>query len=405
MLYDAYEIQRSMLASASALANFGAGMLQNPANPFAYFGGGTVMASALEVFAHAAAPRGKPAFGLDRTTVDGREVEVVEEIVLQKPFGQLKRFARKGVKGGPKLLIVAPMSGHYATLLRGTVERMLPTCDVYITDWRDAKLVPLAEGFFDLDDYIDYLVEFMEAIGPGGHMLAVCQPSVPCYAAAALMSADKNPCRPKTLTMMGGPIDTREAPTAVNELATQRPHAWFRQNVIATVPVVYPGGGRRVYPGFLQLTGFMSMNLGNHMMSHWEMFKHLVRGDGESAEATKDFYDEYRSVCDMTEEFYLQTIDVVFQEHKLPRGLMTHRGRPIDLSAITDIGLLAIEGERDDISGIGQTKAALTLAKKLPAAKKRYLLAEGVGHYGIFNGSKWRNRIAPVVEEWIAANS
>lgn len=405
MLYDAYEFQRSMLASASALANFGAGMLQNPANPFAYFGGGTVMASALEVFAHAAAPRGKPAFGLDRTTVDGREVEVVEEIVLQKPFGQLKRFARKGVKGGPKLLIVAPMSGHYATLLRGTVERMLPTCDVYITDWRDAKLVPLAEGFFDLDDYIDYLVEFMEAIGPGGHMLAVCQPSVPCYAAAALMSADKNPCRPKTLTMMGGPIDTREAPTAVNELATQRPHAWFRQNVIATVPVVYPGGGRRVYPGFLQLTGFMSMNLGNHMMSHWEMFKHLVRGDGESAEATKDFYDEYRSVCDMTEEFYLQTIDVVFQEHKLPRGLMTHRGRPIDLSAITDIGLLAIEGERDDISGIGQTKAALTLAKKLPAAKKRYLLAEGVGHYGIFNGSKWRNRIAPVVEEWIAANA
>lgn len=405
MLYDAYEIQRSMLASASALANFGAGMLQNPANPFAYFGGGTVMASALEVFAHAAAPRGKPAFGLDRTTVDGREVEVVEEIVLQKPFGQLKRFARKGVKGGPKLLIVAPMSGHYATLLRGTVKRMLPTCDVYITDWRDAKLVPLAEGFFDLDDYIDYLVEFMEAIGPGGHMLAVCQPSVPCYAAAALMSADKNPCRPKTLTMMGGPIDTREAPTAVNELATQRPHAWFRQNVIATVPVVYPGGGRRVYPGFLQLTGFMSMNLGNHMMSHWEMFKHLVRGDGESAEATKDFYDEYRSVCDMTEEFYLQTIDVVFQEHKLPRGLMTHRGRPIDLSAITDIGLLAIEGECDDISGIGQTKAALTLAKKLPAAKKRYLLAEGVGHYGIFNGSKWRNRIAPVVEEWIAANS
>lgn len=405
MLYDAYEIQRSMLASASALANFSAGMLQNPANPFAYFGGGTVMASALEVFAHAAAPRGKPAFGLDRTTVDGREVEVVEEIVLQKPFGQLKRFARKGVKGGPKLLIVAPMSGHYATLLRGTVERMLPTCDVYITDWRDAKLVPMAEGFFDLDDYVDYLVAFMEAIGPGGHMLAVCQPSVPCYAAAALMSADKNPCRPKTLTMMGGPIDTREAPTAVNELATQRPHAWFRQNVIATVPVVYPGGGRRVYPGFLQLTGFMSMNLGNHMMSHWEMFKHLVRGDGESAEATKEFYDEYRAVCDMTEEFYLQTIDVVFQEHKLPRGLMTHRGRVIDPAAITDIGLLAIEGERDDISGIGQTKAALTLARKLPAAKKHYLLAEGVGHYGIFNGSKWRTRIAPVVEQWIAANS
>ncbi len=404
MLYDAYEFQRSMLAGASALANFGVGLLQNPANPFAYFGGGAVMASALEVFAHAAAPRGKPAFGLDRTIVNGKSVEVVEEVVLQKPFGQLKRFVRKGVKGGPKLLIVAPMSGHYATLLRGTVERMLTSCDVYITDWRDAKLVPVSDGFFDLDDYVDYLVEFMEAIGPGTHMLAVCQPSVPCYAAAALMSADKNPCRPKTLTMMGGPIDTREAPTAVNLLATQRPHAWFQQNVIATVPMMYPGGGRRVYPGFLQLTGFMSMNLGNHMMSHWEMFKHLVRGDGESAEATKDFYDEYRSVCDMTEEFYLQTIDVVFQEHKLPRGLMKHRGRPIDPAAITDIALLAIEGERDDISGIGQTKAALTLATGLPEDKKHYLLAEGVGHYGIFNGSKWRNRIAPVVEQLIAAN-
>ena len=405
MLYDAYEFQRSMLASASAWANFGAGMLQSRANPFAYFGGGTILGSALEVFAHAAAPRGKPAFGLDRTTVAGREVDVVEEIVLQKPFGQLKRFARKGVKGGPKLLIVAPMSGHFATLLRGTVERMLPTCDVHITDWRDAKLVPTDAGRFDLDDYIDYLVEFMEAIGPGAHMLAVCQPSVPCYAAAALMSADGNPCRPKTLTMMGGPIDTREAPTAVNTLATERPHAWFRQNVIATVPAMYPGGGRRVYPGFLQLTGFMSMNLGNHMMSHWEMFKHLVRGDGESAESTKEFYDEYRSVCDMTEEFYLQTIDVVFQEHKLPRGLMTHRGRPIDPAAITDIGLLAIEGERDDISGIGQTRAALTIATKLPEEKKHYLLAEGVGHYGIFNGSKWRTRSAPVGEQGIAANS
>ncbi|WEK43507.1 MAG: polyhydroxyalkanoate depolymerase [Candidatus Sphingomonas colombiensis] len=402
MLYDAYEFQRSVLASAGAWANFGAGMLQNPANPFAYFGGGTVMASALEVFAHAAAPRGKPAFGLDRTTIDGREVDVIEEIVLQKPFGQLKRFARKGVTGGPKLLIVAPMSGHFATLLRGTVERMLPTCDVYITDWRDARQVPVSEGFFDLDDYVDYLVEFMEAIGPGAHMLAVCQPSVPSYAAIALMSADKNPCRPKTLTMMGGPIDTREAPTAVNTLATERPHAWFRQNVIATVPMMYPGAGRRVYPGFLQLTGFMSMNLGNHMMSNWEMFKHLVRGDGESAEAIKEFYDEYRSVCDMTEEFYLQTIDVVFQEHKLPKGEMTHRGRPIDLTAITDIALLAVEGERDDISGIGQTKAALTLATNLPDEKKQYLLAEGVGHYGIFNGSKWRNRIAPVVEQWIA---
>ncbi|OWK32072.1 polyhydroxyalkanoate depolymerase [Sphingomonas mucosissima] len=404
MLYDAYEFQRSLLATASAMANFGAGMLQNPANPFAYFGGGQVMASALDVFAHAAAPRGKPSFGLDHVVIDGQEVVVREDVVLRKPFGQLKRFVRDGISGGPRLLIVAPMSGHFATLLRGTVERMLPFADVYITDWADAKLVPVAEGSFDLDDYIDYLVAFLEAIGPGAHMLAVCQPSVPCYAAACLMSAQAHPCRPKTLTMMGGPVDTREAPTAVNQLATERPHSWFEQNVIATVPAMYPGAGRRVYPGFLQLTGFMSMNLGNHMMSHWEMFKHLVRGDGESAAATKDFYDEYRSVCDMTAEYYLQTIDKVFQTHALPSGTMTHRGVPVDPAAITDIGILAVEGERDDISGLGQTKAALTLATNLADNKKRYYMAEGAGHYGIFNGSKWREKIAPVVEEWITAH-
>ena len=409
MLYDAYEMQRSMLAGASAMASFGAGWMRNPANPWSYLDGGSVVSSALEVFAHASATRGKPAFGLTHTTVDGREVAVTEEIVLQKPFGQLKRFRREGVEGGPKLLIVAPMSGHFATLLRGTVERMLPSADVYITDWRDAKLVPTSEGRFDLDDYIDYLIAFMTAIGPnegqgGAHMLAVCQPSVPCYAAVALMSADRHPCRPRTLTMMGGPIDTREAPTAVNTLATERPHAWFEQNVVVTVPAMYPGAGRKVYPGFLQLAGFMSMNLGNHMMSHWEMFKHLVQGDEESADATKGFYEEYRSVCDMTAEFYLQTVDLVFQQHALPKGEMLHRGRRVDPGAITDVAILAIEGERDDISGLGQTKAALTLATSLPDEKKRYYMAEGAGHYGIFNGSKWRKRVAPVVEEWIAAN-
>ncbi len=408
MLYNAYEIQRSMLAGASALANFGAGLLNNPANPFAYFGGGPVLASALEVFAHAAAPRGKPAFGLDQTVIDGRTVAVREEIVLRKPFGQLKRFVRDGVEGGPKLLVVAPMSGHYATLLRGTVERMLPVADVYITDWRDAKCVPLADGRFDLDDYVDYLVDFLAAIGaegdPRAHVLAVCQPSVPCYAAVALMSADAHPNRPHTLTMMGGPIDTREAPTAVNTLATERPHAWFEQNVITSVPALYPGAGRRVYPGFLQLAGFMTMNLGNHMISHWEMFKHLVQGDDESAEATMRFYDEYRAVCDMTAEFYLQTIDTVFQNHSLPRGEMFHRGRRVDPSAITDVALLAVEGERDDISGLGQTRAALTLATRLPETHKQYHMAAGVGHYGIFNGSKWRTRIAPVLEQWIATH-
>ncbi len=343
MLYDAYEMQRSLLAGASTLANIGAGWMQNPANPFSYSQMGPIVGSALNVFAHASASRGKPEFGLETTMVDGNTVPVVEEIVLRRPFGQLKRFRREGIEGGSRLLIVAPMSGHYATLLRGTVERMLPGHDVYITDWRDAKLVPLADGRFDLDDYIDYLIAFLEHIGPGAHMLAVCQPSVPCYAAAAAMSADENPARPRTLTMMGGPIDTREAPTAVNTLATQRPHTWFQRNVIATVPYSYPGAGRAVYPGFLQLAGFMTMNLGSHLTSHWEMFKHLVAGDGESADATKDFYDEYRSVCDMTEEFYLQTVDVVFQRHLLPKGEMMHRGRRVDPAAISDVAILAIE--------------------------------------------------------------
>ncbi len=404
MLYNTYEMQRSWLAGASTLALTGAEFLTNPANPFAYFGGGEVMASALEVFAHAAAPRGKPPFGFDHTMIDGKSVPVHEEIVLQKPFGQLKRFVRKGIKIGPKLLIVAPMSGHYATLLRGTVERMMPGHDVYITDWRDARSVPTSDGRFDLDDYIDYLIEFLDHIGPGAHMLAVCQPSVPCYAAVAVMSAQKHKCLPRTLTMMGGPIDTRKAPTAVNTLATQRPHSWFQNNVIATVPYSYPGAGRKVYPGFLQLAGFMSMNLGNHMVSHWEMFKHLVEGDDDSAEVTKDFYEEYRSVCDMTAEFYLQTIDVVFQQHSLPKGEMMHRGTLVDPKAITKVALLAIEGERDDISGLGQTKAALDIATALEAKMKRYYMAEGTGHYGIFNGSKWRDRIAPVVEDWIASH-
>jgi poly(3-hydroxybutyrate) depolymerase len=408
MLYDAYEVQRSLLAGASKLAGLGAGWLNNPANPWGYTSMGPVVAASLEVFANAAAARGKPEFAIDSVRIAGKDVPVTEEILLRKPFGQLKHFYREGHDEGPHLLIVAPMSGHYATLLRGTVERLLPSADVYITDWRDAKLVPTDEGSFDLDDYIDYLIEFMELIGTKTgqrpHLLAVCQPAVPAFAATALMNEDKNRWRPKSLTMMGGPIDTREAPTAVNTLATQRPFSWFEQNVVATVPMIYPGAGRKVYPGFLQLAGFMTMNLGSHLVSHWEMFKHLVVGDEESAASTQKFYDEYRSVCDMTAEFYLQTVDVVFQQHQLPKGEMEHRGRLVRPNAIRDTALLAIEGERDDISGIGQTKAALDIATKLPKAKKEYFLAPDVGHYGIFNGRKWRERIAPVVEKFIAAN-
>lgn len=411
MLYTGYDIQRGFLASAGWLAQKQADFLNNfTAAPFNYGGLTSVTASALDVFAHSVMPRGKPKFGIDVVEVDGKHLPVDEHNVARKPFGQLKHFTYEGSEGKPRLLICAPMSGHFATLLRGTVERMLPTHDVYITDWKDARDVPLTGGGFDLESYIDYLIEWLEFIGPdaggrGAHMLAVCQPSVPAYAAAAIMSANKHPLRPRTLTMMGGPIDTREAPTAVNDHATRRPHDWFVHNVIATVPPYYKGAGRRVYPGWLQLTGFMSMNLGNHMISHWSMFTNLVEGDGESAEKHKEFYDEYRAVCDMTAEFYLQTVDTVFQRHLLPKGEFNYRGKLVEPGAIEDIALLAIEGERDDISGIGQTKAALTISSGLPEAMKKYHMAPEVGHYGIFNGSKWREKIAPIVEEWILAHN
>ena len=411
MLYHAHELQRSWLNSASTFASIGVEMLNNPANPLNYVGPmgymniGPIAASALEVFAHATATYGKPAWNIESVDAGGESHPVIESTVVNMPFGDLKEFYREDLpEDAPRLLVVAPMSGHYATLLRGTVERMLENYRVFVTDWADAKTVPLHEGEFDLDDYIDYVIAYLEHIGPGANVMAVCQPSVPVFAATAIMNADKHPCTPKTLTMMGGPIDTRCSPTSVNDLAMERPIEWFRHSVIATVPMQYRGAGRRVYPGFMQLAGFMSMNLGNHMMSHYEMFKHLTVGDDESAQATKDFYDEYRSVCDMTAEFYLQTVEEVFQTHSLPNGTFVHRDKPVDLADITATALLAIEGERDDISGLGQTKAALDLTPKLSDWKKRYYMAEGAGHYGIFNGSKWRGKIAPVVEEFIAAH-
>ena len=410
MLYHAYELQRSWMNSASALASISANVLANPANPLAAFGMGPMAASALDVFAHATAHYGKPEFGIDSVTIDGEPRTVVQSTVMQRPFGDLLRFRVEGApEDRPRLLIVAPMSGHYATLLRGTVERMVESCDVFITDWADARMVPQSAGKFDLDDYIDYLIAFAEHVhadanGQRIHMMAVCQPSVPAFAATALLNLHKSPATPATLTMMGGPIDTRECPTVVNNMAMQRPIEWFRQSVIATVPMKYPGAGRRVYPGFMQLSAFMSMNLSSHMMSHYEMFKHLTVGDEASAQATKDFYDEYRSVCDMTAEFYLQTVEEVFQKHSIPKGEFRHKGELVDITQITDTALLAIEGERDDISGLGQTRAALKLTPNLPDDKKRYYMAEGAGHYGIFNGSRWRTKVAPVVEEWIAAH-
>ena len=293
------------------------------------------------------------------------------------------------------------MSGHYATLLRGTVESMLPHYDTYITDWVDARSVPMSRGGFDLDDYVDYVTEFLQFLGPDTSVMAVCQPSVPVMASVALMNAAKDPCAPKTMILMGGPIDTRRNPTAVNNLAQEKGVEWFRKNVIMKVPAPHAGMMRDVYPGFLQLGGFMTMNLDRHIDAHRELFWHLVEGDGDSAEKHRDFYDEYMSVMDLTAEFYLQTVEKVFVSHDLPKGTLTHRNTLVDCSKITRTALMTIEGERDDISGIGQTKAALTLATNLAESRKKYLLAPEVGHYGIFNGSKWREFIAPVLEDWI----
>ncbi|MET0179252.1 MAG: polyhydroxyalkanoate depolymerase [Novosphingobium sp.] len=405
MFYQAHEVQRALRSAGSSCAALGAEWLGDRRFAPGRLGWGRVPASLLDVFAHATAPRGKPAFAIRSVEVDGRRHPVSEATVLHRPFGDLKRFAHAGLpEDAPRLLIVAPMSGHYATLLRGTVARMLERCEVFVTDWADARTVPLSEGRFDLDDYIEYLIAFLEAVGPGTHVLAVCQPSVPALAATAVMAATGHPARPRTLTMMGGPVDTREAPTAVNRYATRMPHAWFRRNVIATVPARYPGAGRRVYPGFLQLASFMAMNLRSHLTRHYELFRHLVEGDAASAAATKAFYDEYRAVCDIPAEFYLQTIDVVFQRHALPRGEFVHRGAAVDLGLIRDTALLAIEGEDDDISGVGQTRAALTLTPGVADERKKYVLVPAVGHYGLFNGAKWREAIAPEIESWIAAH-
>jgi poly(3-hydroxybutyrate) depolymerase len=336
--------------------------------------------------------------------VDGRTVPVAERVVWKKPFSSLIHFDRalpKRRAPDPKVLIVAPLSGHYATLLRGTVQAMLPAHDVYITDWQDARMVPLSEGRFDLDDYIDYVIEMLRHLGPGSHAIAVCQPSVPVLAAVALMSEDGDPALPATMTLMGGPIDTRMTPTAVNRLAKARGTEWFRRNTIMKVPFPHPGFMRDVYPGFLQLSGFMAMNFDRHVTAHHEFFHHLVDGDGDSAEKHREFYDEYLAVMDLTAEFYLQTVDTVFVRHALPKGQMTHRGRPVRPEAIRRAALLTIEGERDDVSGVGQTKAAHALCTNLSNDRNQHYLADGVGHYGVFNGSRFRKDIQPRIAEFI----
>ncbi len=407
-MYFFYETAHSMMAPARAMSDAMRLFYRNPANPLSMTDFGRTMAASAEMFERTTRRYGKPAFDLPFTTVDGNEVAVTERIIWKKSFCQLLHFERAlpaKTAAQPKVLIVAPMSGHYATLLRGTVEAFLPSHEVYITDWADARTVPLSEGGFDLDDYIDYMIEMFELLGPDVHVMAVCQPSVPVAAAVALMEVDNNPSVPLSMTLMGGPIDTRKSPTAVNKLAEERGIDWFSKNCLIKVPFPNAGFYRDVYPGFLQLSGFMAMNIDKHMTAHWDMFSHLVRGDGEPAEKHRDFYDEYMAVMDLTAEFYLQTVDTVFVKHSLPKGEMMHRGRLVDLKAVTRCALMTVEGENDDISGVGQTKATHDLCVNLPKSKQLYHMQKDVGHYGVFNGSRFRKEIAPAIKGFMAKNN
>ena len=393
------------------MARMSSHALRNPYFPFAASLPARATAAACEMFVDATKRYGKPEFGITETEVSGEFLPVVEEVVLEKPFCRLLHFRRDGTvaeaRNDPKVLMVAPMSGHFATLLRGTVEAMLPEHEVYVTDWTDARGVPLSEGGFDLADYTDYISEFCRFLASDGErvtVMAVCQPGVPCMASASLMAEDNDPARPSALILMGSPIDTRVNETEPNKLAQKHDLAWFEKNVIVTVPWPNLGFLRRVYPGFLQLSGFMSMNLDRHVDAHWDQFHNLVRGDGDSAASHSSFYDEYLAVMDLTAEFYLQTVAEVFQKHSLPKGELLHRGRPVRPQAIRDTALMTIEGEKDDITGRGQTEAALGLCTGLPDEKKRTYVQPKVGHYGVFNGSRFRNHIQPKMREFIRAN-
>ncbi|MPZ39645.1 MAG: polyhydroxyalkanoate depolymerase [Rhizobiales bacterium] len=403
--YWLYEMGQASLNPARAFADAGKLFFKNAANPWSHTELGKTVAAACELFERSTRRYGKPEWNVPSTLIGAERVPVDISAVWERPFCRLLHFERKFERPlrrpQPRLLIVAPMSGHYATLLRGTVEGFLPNHDVYITEWIDARVVPLSEGSFDLDDYIDYLISMLHFLGGDVHVIAVCQPSVPVLAAVARMEADGDPHVPHSMVLMGGPIDTRINPTEVNLLAGRRGIDWFRRNVITKVPFPNPGFMRDVYPGFLQLFGFVSMNLDRHMEAHRNLYLNLVKGDGDSAQRHREFYDEYLAVMDLCAEYYLQTCDTVFIRHSLPKGEMTHRGVPIDPSKINRVALMTIEGQNDDISGVGQTEAAHKLCTSIPQDRKYHYLQPDVGHYGVFNGSRFRAEIAPRISDFV----
>lgn len=404
----AYHVGSPFRIAARSMRDF----WSSPYNPVSDTPLGRTLYAGSDLYANVTRRYGKPEWGIDKTEVNGHAVAVTLETVWQSPWVKLLHFSRRASdlrRAGhrtidPAVLIVAPLSGHYATLLRGTVEAFLPDHDVYITDWQNAREVPVMEGRFDFYDYVDHIRDMLRALGPNTHVVAVCQPGPPVLAAAALMAEDGESARPSSMSFLGSPIDARLSPTVTNRLAEERPFAWFKSNMIYTVPAPFPGALRRVYPGFVQLYSFMSMNAQRHKDAHRAYFDHLVEGDGDQAAKHREFYDEYLSVLDLTEEFYLQTIDIVFQNYLLPRGLLTHRGRPVRPEAITDIGLMTVEGELDDISGVGQTQAAHGLCTGIPQERRVLLVQPKVGHYGVFNGRRYRDEIYPKLRAFIAAN-
>jgi len=405
MNYYSYELAHMAVAPLRWGAEGLKFQLESPLNPYRDMLMPRMMAASCEVFENVTRRYGKPDWDIDETRLFGMTVPVQENIVFRKTFCNLVHFKRDekvtGKRSDPNVLIIAPMSGHYATLLRGTVNAMLPEHNVYITDWKDARNVPLAQGHFDFNDFVDYLIEFTQFIGKDTHVIAVCQPAVPALVATAVMAARSDPMQPATLTLMGGPIDTRRNETAVNKLAKERPIEWFENNVVFRVPFPNPGFLRKVYPGFIQLTGFMQMNLERHINAHRDLFDNLVKGDCDSVHQHQDFYEEYLAVMDLPAEFYLQTVKSVFQDHDLPDGRMMHRGEQVDCSAIEATSLMTVEGEKDDICGLGQTEVAHDLCVNIPIDEKYHYVQPGVGHYGVFNGTRWRTEIQPRIREFI----
>lgn len=409
MLYQLHELNRSFLTPLTKWAQASSKMFANPISPLAYTPYSQRIAAAYELVYRLGKDYEKPAFNIDSVQIGEQHIPIVEENTIVKPFCKLINFKKNPtsskrdakINQQRKVLIVAPLSGHHATLLRDTVKSLLPHYDVYITDWIDARMVPLSAGPFHLHDYIYYVQEFIRGLGPDLHVISVCQPTVPVLAAISLMASANDPALPKTMTMMGGPIDPRKSPTQVNTLATEKKYSWFENSVIYNVPANYPGFGRKVYPGFLQHTGFVAMNPDRHAQSHWDFYQHLVQGDDESAEQHRKFYDEYNAVLDLPAEYYLETIKTVFQEFRLPKGTWEVEGKLVKPQDIKTVALFTVEGELDDISGAGQTQAAHELCSNIPATMKQDFVALGCGHYGIFSGRKWREIVCPKVIDFI----